>query len=520
MKKIISVILVFVLSLSLAATNVFAAPAWKKGDGKLPPGIFKKLFDDADEVKWAQKSIEKLKLKGFIRGWNGKFFPNSSVTQIEAVVMALRIMDWEDEALSVQELPKKYKGEAVQKWAYGYVAIAEEKGILDDVDMMYFKPSAPAKRHEVAKYVIRALIEADKLDKDPEDYMDEELPFVDAPAVPQGSVGYVYLINDLGIMTGDGKRFNPMGTLTRAEMAVLFNKLDDIVDNDNDKNEYTGIVQDIDDDEIVLKVRGITKTFDINEDEVVAYDGRDQIDYTDIPEGAKVLVQTEDDEVVYIEILDENVEDEIEGTITNIDLTGDYHISIDHVVFNLSEDADVEIDDEDAKLEDLDIGMEVEAILEDDMIISVSAKEIVTEIDGIIQEVDDESLKVLVDDKVKEYDFSDDLEVSVKDYPDELDSLKKGMKVELKLKNNYVTSIYAEDNSFEVEGKIEDIDYSNGKYTLTLEVDDEDYVYDVSDDVDIAIEDVDDPDMDDLEEGQEGNFEIINTTVVEIDIED
>ena len=43
------------------------------------------------------------------------------------------------------------------QWAYGYINVAYEKGILDNVDMMYFEPSQPALRHEVAKYVIRAL---------------------------------------------------------------------------------------------------------------------------------------------------------------------------------------------------------------------------------------------------------------------------------------------------------------------------------------------------------------------------
>ena len=121
----------------------------------------------------------------------------------------------------------------------GYVAVAYEKGILDDVDMMYFKPNDPAKRYEVAKYVIRAL----GYEREAQRSMDERLPFVDAELVPQGAVGYVYLVNDMKLMQGDNNRaFNPMGTLTRVEMAVLFHRLDQKVDSDIDENEYRGII--------------------------------------------------------------------------------------------------------------------------------------------------------------------------------------------------------------------------------------------------------------------------------------
>ena len=95
-------------------------------------------------VNTKTRAIEKMFQKGLIKGiGDGKFAPKSSVTKLEAIIMSLRVMGWEDDAKAITELPKEYKGDQVDKWAVGYVSLAYEKGILDDVDMMYFKPHFP-----------------------------------------------------------------------------------------------------------------------------------------------------------------------------------------------------------------------------------------------------------------------------------------------------------------------------------------------------------------------------------------
>ena len=44
----------------------------------------------------------------------------------------------------------------------------------------------------------------------------------------------------MGLMIGNNNRFNPLGTLTRAEMAVLFQRLDEKVDSEIDEDEVRG----------------------------------------------------------------------------------------------------------------------------------------------------------------------------------------------------------------------------------------------------------------------------------------
>ncbi len=680
LRRVVSLVLALTLVLSISFTTAYA-DGWGKGKNKIPPGQAKKYFDDIDMYKWAEQEIEKMFLKGLINGiGDGKYAPQSSVTQLEAIIMSLRVMGWEEDAKVIKDLPSKYKGDKVADWAKGYVTLAYEKGILDDVDMMYFKPQNPVKRHEVAKYVVRALGYEDEA----QDNMNKKLPFVDAPATPLGSVGYVYVINDLGLMQGSAKKFNPMGTMTRAEMAVLFSRLDDKVDSDDDER-VAGEVYRVYEDRIGLLINGITKYYDVDR-RVRVYEDRKRIDYDDIKAGDKVKMELVDGEVIYIEIVDkldedkiiaryngtvkeidttkpyrlalqaetmvlmfevidrvevefkngegnfdeikkgdsigvvvdrrnrvtqilvernrerQDWEDEIEGTITDIDLVGSYHLTIDNKEYDLDEDAEVKIDGRRKDLEDLEIGMYVEIKLEDDIVVYIDAENVDDEFYGEIRDIDDEVIKILkdngkyvtydisedveieiedvrrpdiddlevgdyakfeiqnnlivsievsnkiteikgtfvsvdrdtikieVDNKDKEYELATGVKVEVKDHRNVINSLEKGMKIELEIKNNEVISIDAEDNEFELEGEIKAITESKSGVTLKIKTDDgKEVSYLVSDDVEIEIDeddedddddDDDDADIDDLKVGHEGEFKIINNTIVEIEIED
>jgi len=667
-KKVLSMILVFTLILSLGASTVFAG-----NDGKIPPGQAKKIFNDITKFDWAEQAIELMFLKGFIKGYgDGIFKPQASVTNLEAIIMALRVMGWEEETRTITELPKKYKGDVVANWAVGYVALAYRKGILDDVDMMYFKPNEPAKRHEVAKYAIRAI----GFEKEAQEYMKEKLSFIDAPAVPQGSVGYVYLANKLGLMQGDSqKRFNPMGVMTRAEMAVLFFRLDDKVKDDIDEEEITGEIYRIGEESITLLINDNTRQFEVDDD-VRVYKNNKRIDFDDLRRGQLVKIQLEDEEVISIQVIESldndtiiakysgtvkeiktteprqialqsktmvimfevlktvkvefkngegsfneikkedtvtvivdsnnrvrqiNVNrnrenngwyEEIEGELTEIDLVGTYHIWVDAEGYDLAEDAEVSVNGKGAELEDLAIGMEVIIGLEDDVVVYVEAEydetiitgqigrirsniitirksngtsvsynvaddvkiiidgirnpdiddllvgdsaefkivnNLITEIEVLVKlaevegtfiSVNSKSIKINVNSQVKEYQLADVYVVNIEDYTDNLGSLVPGMKIELKLRNDEVYELNAEDNVIELEeGTIEEITTNSAGTKLTIKVGTKEYEYFIAEDAVIEIGN-NDAEIAELEVDQEGDFTVLNNLIVIIEIED
>lgn len=233
----------------------------KKGNDKIKDIL--KHFTDSEDVDWAEKSIEKLGAMGiFLGSENGLFKPNSNVTHIEAIAMVLRLTGQEDEAKAIKAQPAFFK-DVKANWTWGYLQLALNEGIIVPSEDGWFNPMTPAKRHEIAKYIVRALGERDEALK----HMNEKLSFKDSSSIPKSSIGYVYVINELGIMQGSKNEFQPNKPITRAEMAVLLdraeNRFDDTVENDN-ALEGTFVSFDKANSRITLEINDKEVTYKVN----------------------------------------------------------------------------------------------------------------------------------------------------------------------------------------------------------------------------------------------------------------
>ncbi|KYO64317.1 S-layer homology domain-containing protein [Thermovenabulum gondwanense] len=236
MKKFIAGLLMMLLIVSVMASPVFAKP--------------KLNFKDVGEgFEWAKFAIDRMYEKGVIKGFpNGLFKPKDPVTHLQAIIMALRIMGWEKEVDFKAELPQKVKDIKLSwKEGYYYVAVAVEKGLVKSEELKNFRPNEPAKRHEVARYIVRAIGK----ESIAQSHMNDKLSFKDASAIPKDAVGYVYVITDLGLMKGyPGNLFMPNKPVTRAEMAVIINNLDGLIGDKDDDQKVTvtvkGIIVDVD----------------------------------------------------------------------------------------------------------------------------------------------------------------------------------------------------------------------------------------------------------------------------------
>ena len=289
------------------------------GQTKIKKNEVKKYrFDDCADITWALNAIEKLAGKGIIGGiGNGKYAPKSNVTHVEALAMVMRLTGDDKEAEGMgKKVHPFYKG-ILPNWGYGYIFMAIEKGILLPEELKDFNPNQPAKRHEIAKYIIRAMGETKEALK----HMDEDLDFKDSSAVPDKSVGYVYLVSKLNIMIGNEKNmFKPMEPVTRAEMAVLLDRAEgkfDLPDTDNRKNSTVFVSADVDDNEITVKVKGVTVTYDVLEDVQVYRDGSFET-IEDLVKGDILqLTLNNSKDVIFIEVVknaeedDDDEEDEI-----------------------------------------------------------------------------------------------------------------------------------------------------------------------------------------------------------------
>ena len=252
-KKITAICLTFILVISMAIVPVFASVNQNgatnenqanivrydkkdkndkddKTDSKKLIEDMVKKFLDSDELNWAQKSIEKMGYMGILSGnGNGYFQPKNNVTHAEAIAMVLKLTGYQDEAEAIKTEPLYFKGNS-DKWSYGYLQLALDKGIIIPSEDGKFNPKTPAKRHEVAKYVVRALEQRALALQN----MKVKLNYKDASSIPSGSVGYVYVISKLGIMQGSNNLFQPNSPITRAELAVILDNAESKVLEPND----------------------------------------------------------------------------------------------------------------------------------------------------------------------------------------------------------------------------------------------------------------------------------------------
>lgn len=357
-KKLIAAGIAAVFTLSSFTTTVFAAdfsksftgetvkltnPGKGNGNGNVQSKDIKTIkklykFTDSKDVSWALNAIEKLAGKGIINGIGyGKFAPNNKVTHLEALAMVFRLTGDDTVAESLNnQVHALFKGKKTV-WGQGYINLAIEKEILLEEELEDFNPNTPAKRVDIAKYIIRALGETEEA----LDNMDADLDFKDSKDIPEDSVGYVYMVSKLKIMIGDkNNKFNPNTPVTRAEMAVLLDRAEgqfDIPDTDRRKSGIVFVSADEDDNEINVKIKGISYTYEYLDDVNVYKDG-EFADIEDLEAGDVLqLVFNSSKKVIFIEVV-KNVADEVSN------------ISFSEVAYkNLPETLQDEIDDLKAK---------------------------------------------------------------------------------------------------------------------------------------------------------------------------
>ncbi len=179
------------------------------------------------DVEWAMKYIASLASKRVFEGYeDGSFQPRKPITRIEALTAAVRLMGLREKAESQEEMNSNlnFKDADLIKrqygWATGYVAVAAENDLFLETDDK-IQPEKPADRLWATTLLVKAL----KLDAEAKARMNDKLTFRDANQIPAGSVGYVKIALEKGLIDGyEDNTFRPERPVTRAELAALLDR--------------------------------------------------------------------------------------------------------------------------------------------------------------------------------------------------------------------------------------------------------------------------------------------------------
>jgi hypothetical protein len=164
---------------------------------------------------WAESYIKTAFEKGILNGYNdGTFKPNNSVTRAEFIKILYTIFG-NDENADKNDI--SFADVNGNEWYCKYVKWGVANGLISGYNDNTFRANNNITREEAAVVLSKcANLTANS----------EKVKIVDADSVSSWAKDSVNKVIDSGIMRGDTNGcFNPKKSLTRAETAVLANKL-------------------------------------------------------------------------------------------------------------------------------------------------------------------------------------------------------------------------------------------------------------------------------------------------------
>ncbi|WP_214627177.1 S-layer homology domain-containing protein [Paenibacillus agaridevorans] len=174
-------------------------------------------FDDTASVDaWAGRAIEVIAAKGVIHGkLEGQFDPSAKVTRAQFAKMLVRALD-----LNNQAAKEKFADVEDDAWYAPYIAAASENGIIYGRSATRFDPHAEVTRAEMATMVARGL-KATSGATDIEDVEKALQAFADAEQINETLKQGVAFAAEHSIVVGNGGKFAPNASATRAQAAVI-----------------------------------------------------------------------------------------------------------------------------------------------------------------------------------------------------------------------------------------------------------------------------------------------------------
>lgn len=279
------------------------------------------IFSDVKTGFWAEKHIYKLASQGLVVGNNGLFRPGDSVTQQEAVLIALRFMKQEDKVNTSTDvvLPANFK---VSNYFKPYVVLAFQQGLLDKATEMSadnLKTSwgeRKASREWISELLVRALGKS----SDAAAVSGEPTGFADDAKVSASKRGYINTAVDLGLANGlEGNRFDPQGAVTRAQVVTFFSRAEAHTSHVYN-NTVHGTISALKDGKMTIYNNGTSSTYNLNANTAYYTSAADtRINLSDVQPYTKVTVIGATYNAAYVEVTDATQQVvSLEGTFAKI----------------------------------------------------------------------------------------------------------------------------------------------------------------------------------------------------------
>ena len=219
-KRLTSLLLVFVMLLSLFPTAALAAP---ESEGAASSTA--NPFTDVKEGDWCYDAVQYARVNGFFNGTSKTTFtPNGTMTRGMFVTVLGRMADVDADAYQGRS---EFSDVPAHMYYAPYVAWAVKHGITNGTGGGKFSPDALINRQQMATFFVRYF---EAFGVDYETGANITTQPADLSKVAPYAQDAVLKLWKQGLLNGDGTNFNPQGNATRAQTATLAMRTDKAVD--------------------------------------------------------------------------------------------------------------------------------------------------------------------------------------------------------------------------------------------------------------------------------------------------
>lgn len=182
---------------------------------------------------WAKESIEKLYSLGILDDQSNFFSPNTPMQRYDFAIAMGKAIDLRVLEEKKSKTPSTSFFKDVKRTAkdYNYLKAAVDKGVIKGVTSNTFDPQGFLTRQQAAAILVRALGLEGKA-PDP----GYKTNYKDDYKISDYARDSIYVISELGLMTGSNGSFNPKQNLTRAQAAAIMTRFLEYLETDLKQN--------------------------------------------------------------------------------------------------------------------------------------------------------------------------------------------------------------------------------------------------------------------------------------------
>ncbi|NIK70049.1 S-layer homology domain-containing protein [Paenibacillus sp. BK720] len=180
---------------------------------------YSKTFVDVPAGHWAEAAVKSLSAKHIVSGVDQQHYaPNRNITRAEFATMMMRAVDYTGKAADAAAA-NPFKDVPASQYYTDAVTRAASLGMMSGYGGS-FRPNDPITREEAVVTLVRTVKYFEVKDTG------KGAPaFADKKQISAWANTAVDQAWKLGLIEGDGKQFHPKAALTRAEIAVMINRL-------------------------------------------------------------------------------------------------------------------------------------------------------------------------------------------------------------------------------------------------------------------------------------------------------